>query len=103
MFKLLFTSQAEDDLDHIFWFIARRAGSAEVAFMFVERLRFRCEEIARLPFPIGRRRLDLRTDLQSIDFEGYALFLRYQPEILEIVRIVEGSRDLELQMRSHPR
>ncbi len=98
MFHLSLTSQAEDDLNSIFWFIARESSSAEVAFIFVERLRLRCEEIARLPFSIGRRRLDLRTDLHSSTFEGYVLFLRYLDDTLQVVRVVEGNRDLEVQI-----
>ena len=97
MFHLLIFSQAQDDLDEIFWFVARKSGSAEVAFIFVERLRLRCEEIAALPFPMGQRRIDLRTDVHSSAFEGYVLFLRYQDATLQVVRIVKGDRDLEVQ------
>jgi toxin ParE1/3/4 len=51
------------------------------------------------PAAPGRARPDLRADIRSTPFKGYVIFFRYLPsererEILEIVNVLEGHRDL---------
>jgi toxin ParE1/3/4 len=47
-------------------------------------------------FPkIGKRYQSLRADLRGISFSGYIIFYRANEDIVEILRVVNGSRDLE--------
>jgi toxin ParE1/3/4 len=51
--------------------------------------------LARPPNTLGRSRPELRPDLRSFPFNGYVIFFRYlDDDILEIVHIIEGHRDV---------
>ena len=54
----------------------------------------RCRRIADSDFQLGRRRPDLGPDVRSLTEGRYVLFFRYRGETLEIIRIIEGHRDL---------
>lgn len=40
------------------------------------------------------RRPDLRPDLRSVPESGYLIFFRYLGDVLEIVNVLHGSRDI---------
>jgi plasmid stabilization system protein ParE len=44
---------------------------------------------------MGRPRPELGPDLRSIAFQGYIIFFRYEGEVLEIVNVLEGHRDID--------
>ena len=72
------------------------SGNTSVAERFVRRLNEQCRQFARLPGTLGRARPDLRHDLRSAPFRGYVIFFRYlDDDILEIIHLVEGHRDIE--------
>ena len=51
--------------------------------------------MAQLPSTLGRPRPELRPDVRSFPFKGYVIFFRYlDDDILEIVHIIEGHRDI---------
>jgi toxin ParE1/3/4 len=42
-----------------------------------------------------RPRPELRPDLRSHHFETYVIFFRYVGDVLEVVNVLEGHRDIE--------
>ncbi|GJL56652.1 MAG: hypothetical protein NPIRA02_37840 [Nitrospirales bacterium] len=93
--KLRYLAQAKDDLMAIKRYIARESGSLSVALQYTEKLRQQCRKLAQLPRQIGRHRPELRTDLYSFPFGNYVIFFRCFEDILEIVTIIEGHRDID--------
>jgi toxin ParE1/3/4 len=93
--QLRFTPAAERDLAEIFDYIADASGSPETARRFAASVEAQCANLARLPSVLGRPRPELRSDLRSFPFKGYVIFFRYlDGDILEIVHIIEGHRDV---------
>ncbi|HWB49413.1 MAG TPA: type II toxin-antitoxin system RelE/ParE family toxin [Stellaceae bacterium] len=93
--RLRYTRAARDSLTDIARYLRRRSGSAAVARRFVDQLRGRCAELAASPFQLGRPRPELRPDLRSFAMGNYLIFFRYVGDVLEIVDIVEGHRDID--------
>ena len=44
---------------------------------------------------MGRRRDDLALDIRSLNYEKYLIFYRVNDEAVDILRVVQGSRNLE--------
>jgi toxin ParE1/3/4 len=62
---------------------------------FVRQLNDQCRRLAPLPGTLGRARLELCHDVRSAPFKGYVIFFRYlDDDILEIVHVIEGHRDI---------
>lgn len=98
-YRLRFTDQAIDDLSSIGDYLAVASGSVRIANDFVERLIVRCERLAALPGTLGRARSELRSRLRSIAFGNHVIFFRYDEDVLEVVAILEGHRDIETYFR----
>jgi toxin ParE1/3/4 len=82
----------------MFDYIADASGNAETARRFTADIEAQCANLARLPGTLGRARAELRPDLRSAPFRGYVIFFRYLDDnVLEIVRIIEGHRDIPAQ------
>lgn len=97
MRRLVFLPTAEQDLGDIYLEIAVGSTSVAVADGFIARLRRRCDRIAGLPGTLGSARPELRPDVRSVSEQGYVIFFRYLPGRVEIVRIMEGHRDVAAQ------
>ena len=95
MARLRYLDSAQDDLIHIFKYIARESGSIPTAERFVKALRQRCRYLASLPGEIGRTRSELGPNLRSSVYRGYIIYFRYQTGTLEVGNILEGHRDAE--------
>jgi toxin ParE1/3/4 len=54
----------------------------------------RFDRLARLPGTLGTARPELRHDLRSMPESGYIIFFRYLDDVLEIVNVLHGSRDI---------
>ncbi len=95
MRQLRFTPAAERDLAEIFDYVADASGSPETARRFAASIEIQCANLARLASKLGRLRPELRSDLRSFPFKRYVIFFRYlDDDILEIVHIIEGHRDV---------
>lgn len=77
--------------------IAIGSSHLTIADGFIAKLRDRCERIASLPGTLGTVRPELRSDIRSVSEQGYVIFFRYVPERVEIIRIIEGRRDVAAQ------
>jgi plasmid stabilization system protein ParE len=95
MTRLRFTAAAQDDLIEITLYIAELSGSRRVAQAFRKQLRVKCERLASLPGTMGRDRSELAPGLRSSAFKGYVIFYRYIDNVMEVVNILEGHRDIE--------
>ena len=94
MYRLQFTDNAASDLIDIAVYLASESRSREIALAFVERLRTKCQNLASLPAVLGTARPDLREDIRSTPCQGYVIFFRYQADVLEVVNVLHGSRDV---------
>lgn len=95
MARLRFSAAAKADLESIAAYIADRSGSRAVAERFARQLRQKCRELAAAPIMMGRSRLDLRLDLRSHTYKSYIIFFRYVGDVLEIINVLEGHRDVD--------
>jgi toxin ParE1/3/4 len=91
MSRLKFTPLARQDLQDIGDYIARDNLSA--ALTFVHRLEERCLSLSQNP-RIGRNCGDISPNLRSATEGDYLIFYRLQPNSIEVVRVVHGSRDI---------
>ena len=94
MRRLCFTKDAGHNLTEIALYIASESASREVARAFTERLRAKCRDLASMPGTLGTARPDLREDIRSTPCHGYVIFFRYGNDLLEVVNILHGSRDV---------
>jgi len=88
--RLVYLAAAERDLLSILDYITRESGSAAVGLGFTERLQAQCEKLASLPGTLGRARPELRSSALG----NYVIFFRYRDDMLEVVNILEGHRDI---------
>jgi toxin ParE1/3/4 len=100
--KLVYLTTARDTLLEIQHYVAHASGSAELARAFVGRIRRKCRDLAASPFPLGRVRSELRADLRSWAIGNHVIFFRASPELVEIVAVVDGHRDLGVFVEDLP-
>jgi toxin ParE1/3/4 len=88
------TSQADSDLDDIWYYVASRGGSIDIADRFVDSITDRFFLLASHP-NIGRARdEDLRPGLRSFPVGEYIIIYRVQDADVLILRVLRGSRDV---------
>jgi toxin ParE1/3/4 len=99
MRRATFLASALTDLLSILDYIATQSGNAGLAKTFVQRLRAQCHKLAALEAKVGRLRPEVRPDIRSFPYRGYAIFFRYVEGRFEVVNILEGHRDTEAHFR----
>ena len=88
------TPQADSDLDDIWYYIATRSGSIEIADHLIDSIIDRFRLLARNP-NIGRARdEDLRPGLRTFPVGQYVIVYRIEDEDVLILRVLRGSRDI---------
>jgi plasmid stabilization system protein ParE len=92
--QLVLLGSALADLKDIARYIGRASGNRAIGRQFATSLHGQCEKLARLPGTLGRPRPEIRADLRSFPFRGYIIFFRYRDDVLEVVNIMEGHRDV---------
>jgi toxin ParE1/3/4 len=90
--RLEISKEAIRDLDEIWDYIA--GDSIVNADRFIDELFFKCEEIAQLK-GVGRKRDELILGLKSLAHKNYVIFFAQKEDIVSIVRILSGVRDIE--------
>ena len=103
MARLRYTATARDDLISIITYIADRSGNRAVAERFADRLRAKCQEIADAPIRLGRSRPDLLPNIRSLTYRNSMILFRYVGNVVEIVNVIEGHRDIDAIFRNNDR
>ena len=98
-YRLRFSDQALDDLSSIGGYLMVESRSRRIADGFIEQLVARCESLAALPGTLGRERPELKADMRSLAFGNYVIFFRYFDDVLEVLTILEGHRDIDALFR----
>jgi toxin ParE1/3/4 len=89
------TPQADSDLDGIWYYVATKSGSVDIADRLIDSITDRFFLLARHPH-IGRARdEDLRPGSRSFTVGEYLIFYRIQGEDVLILRILSASRNIE--------
>jgi toxin ParE1/3/4 len=89
------TSQAGSDLDGIWYYVATKSGSLDVADRLIDSITDRFSLLARYP-NLGRARdEDLREGLRSFPAGEYIIIYRIQDGDVVILRVLHASRDIE--------
>jgi toxin ParE1/3/4 len=86
--------QAEDELDEIWYYIARESGSVAIADRLIDLITERFLLLGEYPY-MGRSRDDLRAGLRSFPAGQYVIIYRVEDENVLILHVVRGSRDIE--------
>jgi len=90
--RLVLSPAAEGDFHTILGYIARdKPGAAKD---FVSKLRARCALLVSHPL-VGEDCSALRPKMRRIAYAGYVMFFRVDEDVVEIVRVIHGSRDWE--------
>jgi len=92
MASFLISQEAQHDIREIQDFIAE--SNPLNAVRFADRLREVIRRLAGSPY-IGRRRDDLLAGLRTHPYGNYVIFYRPFEDHIEIVRVINASRDIE--------
>ena len=95
--QVIFTVQAEHDLEEIGDYIA--ADNPSRAVSFVQELRAHCAKIAAAPLAYAARP-ELGDDIRGCTHGRYLILFQPARDAVLIVRILHGSRDLPLIFQS---
>jgi len=88
------TPQADSDLDEIWYYIASKSGSLDIADRLIDSITDRFFLLARQP-NIGRARdEDLRPGLRSFPIGDYVIIYRIDSRGVVILRVLRGSRNI---------
>jgi toxin ParE1/3/4 len=90
--QYIIAPEAAQDLDEISTYYA--VHNIEAGEKILDEFEARCKYLVRFP-SIGRNYKTIRADLRGISFSGYILFYRTDKDMIEILRVVNGRRDLE--------
>ncbi len=91
--------QAEADLDHIWYYVAKESGSVEIADRLIDSITERFYLLSRHPH-IGRHRDDdLRPGLRSFPVGEYVIIYRVEDNDVLILHVYRGNRDIEAFLR----
>jgi toxin ParE1/3/4 len=91
--RLVISKDAVSDLDEIWLFIA--LNSPQNADIFIDRIYDTCLLLKENP-EMGRLRQELSPGLRSFSVGRYIIFYRLKNDIIEIVRILSGYRDIDI-------
>jgi toxin ParE1/3/4 len=91
--RLVWSADARNDLAEIFAYLDARASRA-VADRRLRDIDAAARRLGEWPL-IGRPRSDLRGNLRSWAVPPHVLFYRVTDSTVEIVRVIDGRRDLD--------
>jgi toxin ParE1/3/4 len=91
--------EAEAELDNIWYYVAKKSGSIEIADRLIDSITERFYLLAGHPH-IGRHRdEDLRPGLRSFPVGEYVIIYRVEENDVLILQVFRGSRDIEALLR----
>lgn len=96
MTSYIISPLASRDLDDIFDYFAEF--SVDAGERFVDDFNKKCRNLVAFP-SIGRAYTEIDSSLRGIPLSGYIIFYRVNENLIEIVRVVSGYRDLDSLFR----
>lgn len=66
----------------------------DLAIRFFEKVRDKCRQFAQFPY-MGKNYGHIKTNLRGLIVENHIIFYFPRPDGIDIVRIINGYRDLE--------
>lgn len=90
--ELLFTREAERDLEEIGDYIA--TDNPARAVTFIREIRSQCERIARVPLSY-RARPELGAGIRTCPHKRYVIVFKPEKTRVLIVRVLHGARDID--------
>jgi toxin ParE1/3/4 len=90
---IIWSPEARADLSEI-WNYYAKLGGRHRADNTVRRISHACGVVEDHPFA-GRARDEIRSGLRSITARPYVIFYRLREDVVEIVRILHGRRDVD--------
>jgi toxin ParE1/3/4 len=100
--RLVFRPAAQQDFLDLVTHLARESHNLSLARKFVAGLRAKCSKLAALPGTLGHARPELHPEIRSFAFRSYTIFVRYHQSTFEVIRILEGHRDIPAIFRNTP-
>jgi toxin ParE1/3/4 len=91
--SILWSPEAEEDLIDIWGYLAREA-TEEIADRQLNAIENACSTLEAWPL-CGRPRDSLLPGMRSVPVHPYVIFYRARNETVEIVRVVDGRRDID--------
>jgi toxin ParE1/3/4 len=91
MMLVRFTKQAKADLSDVWLAVAAR--DERIADRVLDTLYERCVQLSEHP-ELGPSRPDIAAEVRSLLSERWLILYRVLPEQVQVVRIVDGARDL---------
>ena len=98
--RIVWSRDAKRDLLQIWNYLAREASFAR-ADERIEKIRQTAQLLSQWPFS-GRIREALLPGMRSIAAPPHVIFYRVRDDAVEIVRVVDGRRDIEAIFRNRP-
>lgn len=98
--RLIWSPEAEKDLEGIWSYLAQQSSIARAdarAGMIIAA----CDRLSEWPMS-GRRRDNIRPGLRSVPVVPDVIFYRVAAQCVEIVRIIDGRRDIEAEFADKP-
>jgi len=94
--RLKYLDAAKNDLAEIARYITSESGNRNIAINYISRIRAYCRNLAATETSQrGTARPELMDGMRSEPFGNYVIFFRYHGNVLEIVNILEGHRDIQ--------
>jgi len=90
--RVQWTPTAEKDLEEIAYYIAVEDGRPSVADRLIDAIVRKCEQYSNQPV-MGSLESDLGENLRSFSHKRYVVIYRPTDDGIEIMRVVDGSRD----------
>ena len=91
--QIVWSPAANDDLEQIWTYIAQEASAKRADDQVIKIVEI-CRSLSDWPHS-GRARDDITPGVRSIAVAPYVLFYRIGSEAVEIVRVLDGRRDIE--------
>ncbi len=92
MTQYIIAPEAIQDLKEITHYLANF--NLDTSENFLNQFETKCRYLVQFP-KIGRSYKQIRSYLRGLPFNGYIIFYRLGNDVIEIMRVVKGNRDLE--------
>jgi len=90
--RALRTNAAEHDLDEIAWYLAVHENRPQIAYKNIDEIISKCDLLASNPL-LGTAKPEFGNNYRAFSHKRWVIIFRSIKEGIEVMRIVDGSRD----------